>query len=318
MRTRPCYSMVQTITCLCKSTDQRLRLFVMLVLITLFFPAPGAFGGERPTNLGETQESTLADLRLQAALERLQRETEARGKHVLFFHWDAVRSDLLEAMLRKGQLPFLEFLLQRGRLSLETLTVDKSETMSVMPKYLASKRNLGVVGWWQFNRDNLEFHNFGLVPEDALDYLFGLSFPRYPTIIDFLHSRGESVVGGFTLYTRGMERKNYARAYREGLRAFFDRTHLHQAQKITTEFIKIIQRIASNPGENFPLFSFCVLTALDEFAHIDGVSLPEEHKDKEYYSWNRKDPVLLPFFQILDEAVDPKAPFGSPRIRPPL
>ncbi len=317
MRTRPCCTMVQITACLSKNAEQRLRLFVMLVLITLFFPALGTFGGEISKNLEESQNSSLADLRLQAALERLQRETEARGKHVLFFHWDAVRSDLLEAMLHRRQLPFLEFLLQRGRLSLETLTVDKSETMSVMPKYLASKNNFGVMGWWQFNRDNLEFHNFGLVPEDALDYLFGLSFPRYPTIIDFLHSRGESVVGGFTLYSRGIDRKNYARAYREGLRAFFDHTHLHQAQKITTEFTRILRRMASDPGEEFPLFSFCVLTALDEFAHIDGVSLPREERDREYFSWNREDPILRPFFQVIDKAVDPKAPFGAPRIRPP-
>jgi len=317
VRTRPCHTMVQTITYLCKNAEQRLRLFVMLVLITLFFPPLGTFGGEISKSLEESQKSTLADLRLQAALERLQRDPTNQGKHVLFLHWDAVRSDLLEAMLRKRQLPFLEFLLQRGRLSLETLTVDKSETMSVMPKYLASKRNLGVVGWWQFNRENLEFHNFGLILEDALDYLFGLSFPRYPTIMDFLHGRGESVVGGFTLYTRGMARENYGRAYREGLRAFFDHTHLHQAEKVTTEFTKILRRIASNPGEQFPLFSFCVLTALDEFAHIDGMSLPKEEREQEYYSWSREDPILLPFFQIMDKAADPKAPFGAPRFRPP-
>ena len=300
-----------------KSKQERLSLLSIFVFLALFLLSTGAFGREIAKSRGGNQQNILENLRLQSALERFQQDPASRGKHVLFFHWDAVRSDLLEAMLHKKQLPFLEFLLQRGRLSLETLTVDKSETMSVMPKYLASKRNLGVVGWWQFNRENLEFHNFGLVLEDALNYLFGLSFPRYPTIMDFLHSRGESVVGGFTLYTRGMDRKNYARAYREGLRAFFDHTHLHQARKITTEFTTIIRRMASDPGEEFPLFSFCVLTALDEFAHIDGVSLPKEERDRECFSWNREDPILRPFFQVIDRAVDPKAPFGAPRIRPP-
>ncbi len=290
-------------------------------LLSFPFEASEAFGETLfEVEVSEARDKDLGNLRLQGTLERLTRHPNLRGRHVLFFHWDAARSDLTEAMLRSKQLPFLEFLLQRGRLSLKTLTVDKSETMSVIPKYLASKRDLDVVGWWQFNRENLEFHNFGLVPEDALDYLFGLSFPRYPTIMDFLDSRGESVVGGFCLYTRGMARQNYGRAYREGLRAFFDHTHLHQAQEVTTEFLNILRRIASNPAENFPLFSFCVLTALDEFAHIDGVSLSEGTggPGKEaYFFWNRKDLLLQPFFEVMDEAADPEAPFGTPRFRPP-
>ncbi len=311
-----CQQTIRKTSPIAGKSKQRFPLLSAVTFLCLFFLGTAAFGREAVQILREDPD-ILENLRLQGTLERLQRDPEFQGRHVFFFHWDAARSDLLEAMLRKGQLPFLEFLLHRGRLSLETLTVDKSETMSVMPKYLASKRDLDVVGWWQFHRENLEFQNFGLIPEDALDYLFGLSSPRYPTIMDFIDSRGETVVGGFSLYTRGMIRDNYGRAYREGLRAFFDHTHLHQAQEVTTEFLNVLRRIASDPGERFPLFSFCVLTALDEFAHIDGVSLPEKESHREYFSWNREDPILHPFFQVMDEAVDPKAPFQSPRFRPP-
>jgi len=289
-------------------------LFSLGILFSLFFIMEKAYGIEA---ISDDTADILRHFRLEAALERLGRDPSLQNRHVLFFHWDAARSDLTEAMLQKGQLPYLEFLLRRGRLSLVTSTVDKSETMGVVPKYLASKRDLGVVGWWQFNRENLEFHNFGLVPEDALDYLFGLSYPRYPTIMDFLHCRGENTAAGFCLYTRGMERDHYGRAYRQGLKAFFEHTHLKQAEEVTTEYLKVLRRIASNPAEDFPAFSFCMLTALDEFAHIDGMSLPREETSREYFSWTREDTILRPFFDVMDAAVEAPFPFGTPRFRPP-
>jgi len=124
-------------------------LFSLGILFSLFFIMEKAYGIEA---ISDDTADILRHFRLEAALERLGRDPSLQNRHVLFFHWDAARSDLTEAMLQKGQLPYLEFLLRRGRLSLVTSTVDKSETMGVVPKYLASKRDLGVVGWWQFNR----------------------------------------------------------------------------------------------------------------------------------------------------------------------
>lgn len=162
----------------------------------------------------------------------------------------------------------------RGRITYEAATVDKSETMKVIPSYLTSELDsslLGVVGWWQFDRSDFRFHNYWLDPEEVVSYALGLRFPRAPTVLDFLAARGMNLVSGMGLARRGVPFLNYGRAYAEGIEAVGSHTYLRQADATMSAFLAIHNRIHENE-EPPPALSTLLLAAADELSHLEGVS----------------------------------------------
>ncbi len=204
----------------------------------------------------------------------------SEAKHVQIIHLDGIRSDMLEAMLRAGQLPHFESLLSRGRISYNASTVDKSETMKIIQSYLTSRLDTQVVGWWQFNRADFRFRNYWLDPAEVLNYALGLEFPVYPTLQDLLSHQGENLVGGMSLARRGVPFQNYGRAYLEGATAVYDHTYYNQADATMQKFLDIHRRIGSNEEEKSPALSVLLLAAADEITHLNGstaTSGAEEH-----------------------------------------
>jgi hypothetical protein len=175
----------------------------------------------------------------------------SKAPHVLLLHLDGYRPDLTRRLLAAGRLPHLGHLVSRGRVSFAAATVDKSETMKVIPSYLTSRLDssaLGVAGWWQFDRSDFRFHNYWLDPAEVLNYALGLSFPRAPTVQDFLAARGENLVSSMSLARRGVPFENYGRAYLEGIEAVSHHTYLRQADATLEAFLEIHNRIAERVG----------------------------------------------------------------------
>ena len=103
------------------------------------------------------------------------------SSHVLLLHLDGYRADLTRTLLGQRRLPNLGVLVSRGRISYEATTVDKSETMKVIPSYLTSQLDsslLGVVGWWQFDRSDFRFRNYWLDPAEVMNYALGARLSR--------------------------------------------------------------------------------------------------------------------------------------------
>jgi len=221
--------------------------------------------------------------------------------HVLLVHLDGYRPDLTRTLLDQGRLPNLALLASRGRVSYEATTVDKSETMKVIPSYLTSQLDsslLGVVGWWQFDRSDFRFRNYWLDPAEVVSYALGLGFPRAPTVQDFLSARGENLVSGMGLARRGVPFLNYGRAYVEGIEAVGSHTYLRQADATMSAFLDIHRRIAER-SEPSPALSTLLLAAADEFSHLEGVSLP--HGPSEH-CFEREQAADETAFRLLDEA----------------
>lgn len=225
-------------------------------------------------------------------------------RHVLFLHLDGYRADLTRALLEAGRLPHLELLADRGRISYQASTVDKSETMKVVQSYLTSQLDTTVVGWWQFDRSDFRFRNYWLDPAEVLDYALGLTFPRDPTIQDFLASRGENLVSAMSLARRSVPFENYGRAYLEGIEAVGGHTYLRQADATMTAFLGVQRRIAER-GERSPALSTLVLAAADEFSHLEGITTPSESPEHCFHRGEGDDTV----FHLLDE--DAERPFGG-------
>jgi hypothetical protein len=123
--------------------------------------------------------------------------------------------------------------------------------MKVIPSYLTSQLDsslLGAVGWWQFDRSDFRFRNYWLDPAEVVSYALGLSFPRSPTIQDFLAARGENLVSGMSLARRGVPFLNYGRAYAEGIEAVEDTSLPRQADATMSAFLDIHRRIAESPS----------------------------------------------------------------------
>jgi len=224
----------------------------------------------------------------------------AASPHVLLLHLDGYRADLTRTLLERGRLPNLGVLVSRGRISYEAATVDKSETMKVIPSYLTSQLDtslLGVSGWWQFDRSDFRFRNFWLHPAEVVSYALGLSFPRAPTVQDFLSARGENLVSGMSLARRGVPFLNYGRAYVEGIEAVGSHTYLRQADATMRSFLDIHRRIAER-SERSPALSSLLLAAADEFCHAEGVSVPDVESEHCFLRDQQADETA---FRLLDE-----------------
>lgn len=202
-----------------------------------------------------------------------------RPAHVHLMHLDGFRPDLFEQLLDGGQLPNFEFLRSRGRVSFDATTVDKSETMKVIPSYLTSKRDTRVVGWWQFNREAYSdekphyslFENFWLNPTDVVRYAIGVDTVVHPTILDYVSYTGGNPMGGFNLHRRGIKCRDYTRAYKEGAEAaVMNKTYLKQADETMNGVQERWQEITAN-GEPLPRLSTSLLAPADEFSHAEGI-----------------------------------------------
>ncbi len=230
--------------------------------------------------------------------------------HVLLLHLDGYRSDLTRTLLAEGRLPNLSVLASRGRISYEATTVDKSETMKVIPSYLTSQLDtslLGVSGWWQFDRSEFRFRNFWLDPAEVVSYALGLGFPSAPTIQDFLSARGENLVSGMSLARRGVPFLNYGRAYVEGIEAVGSHTYLRQAYATMSAFLDVHRRIAEN-SEPSPALSTLLLAAADEFAHAEGVSALDGSSE---HCFEREQEADETAFRLLDESPTLDRPYFS-------
>jgi hypothetical protein len=228
--------------------------------------------------------------------------------HVLLLHLDGYRADLARELLEQGLLPNLGLLASRGRISYEAATVDKSETMKVIPSYLTSQLDsslLGAVGWWQFDRSDFRFRNYWLDPAEVASYALGLRFPRAPTIQDFLSARGENLVSGMSLARRGVPLLNYGRAYLEGIEAVGSHTYLRQADATMSAFLDIHRRIAEG-SEPSPALSTLLLAAADEHSHAEGVSLPGAPGEHCFAREQEADETV---FRLLDERPDLERPY---------
>lgn len=228
--------------------------------------------------------------------------------HVLLLHLDGYRADLTRTLLEQGRLPNLGLLASRGRISYQATTVDKSETMKVIPSYLTSQLDtslLGVSGWWQFDREDFRFRNFWLHPAEVLSYALGLSFPRAPTVQDYLAARGENLVSGMSLARRGVPFLNYGRAYAEGIEAVGSRTYLRQADATMRAFLAIHRRIAEG-SERPPALSSLLLAAADEFSHAEGVSAPGVESERCFQRDAEADETP---FRLLDENPELEKPY---------
>ena len=223
--------------------------------------------------------------------------------HVLLLHLDGYRADLTRTLLDEGRLPSLGLLASRGRISYEATTVDKSETMKVIPAYLTSQLDsslLGVVGWWQFDRSDFRFRNYWLDPAEVTSYALGLGFPRAPTVQDFLSARGENLVSGMSLARRGVPFPNYGRAYAEGIEAVGSHTYLRQADATMSAFLDIHRRITES-SEPSPALSTLLLATADEFSHAEGVSVPDGSSE---HCFEREREADETAFRLLDEFPD--------------
>lgn len=224
------------------------------------------------------------------------------GKHVQLLHLDGYRPDLTKKLLETGRLPRLAELVARGRISYEATTVDKSETMKVIQSYLTSRLDTRVVGWWQFDREELRFANYWLDPAEVLNYALGLEFPTSPTIQDFLAARNQNLVAGMSLARRGVPFENYGRAYVEGVAAVSDHTYLAQADATMAGFLDVHRRIATG-GEQPPALSTLLLAAADEFSHAYGVTTSSEEA---VHCFRRDDGEIdETVFRLVEDGVDP-------------
>ena len=228
--------------------------------------------------------------------------------HVLLLHLDGYRADLTRELLEQGRLPNLGLLASRGRISYEAATVDKSETMKVIPSYLTSQLDsslLGVVGWWQFDRSDFRFRNYWLDPAEVVSYALGLGYPRAPTIQDFLSARGDNLVSGMSLARRGVPFLNYGRAYLEGIEAVGSQTYLRQADATMSAFLDIQRRITER-SEPSPALSTLVLAAADELSHAVGVSVADGATE---HCFEREQEADETAFRLLDEDPELDRPY---------
>ena len=225
-------------------------------------------------------------------------------RHVHLMHLDGYRRDLFRKMLQAGQLPHLAFLLSRGRISLVTSTVDKSETMKVIQSYVTSRRDTQVVGWWQFDRGDLQFQNYWMDPVGVMNFALGLEFPLYPTVFDLLAYHQEPVIAGFSLHRRSVPFENYSRNYVAGFNAVSEHTYFNQAHETMSSFIEVFDRMAQQEGK-LPTLSTSLLAAADEFAHFLGVVTgdavtPERESAPACFERREDDPTVEQVFQLLD------------------
>ncbi|MGZ3669919.1 MAG: hypothetical protein ACXWR4_08450 [Bdellovibrionota bacterium] len=197
-----------------------------------------------------------------------------QDRHVLMMHLDGFNSDAFQTMLAAGQLPHFAFLSDHGRLSTRASTVDKSETMKVIPSYLSSKVDTHITAWWQFDRSHMAFSNFWVDPMEVVNYALGLDFPLYPTVVDVMARDKQEVIAGFNLFRRGVKFQNYSRVYLEGLDAVSSFRYYRQADASTTELVKLI--LQRSGEQKPPRLITGLLAAADEMTHLNGLTTHQE------------------------------------------
>lgn len=205
---------------------------------------------------------------------------DVNQRFAYFMHLDGWRPDVFKAMLEAGQLPHFKMLLQRGKMSLNGTTVDKSETMKVVQSYMSSRRNTEVVGWWQFNREDFSFRNFWITPEEVLNFAIGPTFPKYPTISDYIVNKGkERVVLGFHLQRRSVPFTDYTRNYIEGGMSTYTHDYYNQEHATLGSVVRKLNEIAKN-NEKLPILTTTLVAAPDEMSHMYGVTKTVRSSEK--------------------------------------
>lgn len=218
-----------------------------------------------------------------------------------FMHIDGLRPDVFEKMLNAGQLPHLQFLRSRGKVSFKTATVDKTETMKVIQSYLTSYHDTEVTGWWQFNRDEKSFFNCDTNPVGILHYSLGLTFPKYPTMLDVVASDNKSVAVGFGLHRRSVPFENYSRNYVAAAGGVLHKEYFNQANATMTSFTNMLLRMARNPQEKLPTLSTSLLAPFDEYAHWKGIVAT---KNDPHHKWKTADVACFNRKPIGDKSRD--------------
>jgi hypothetical protein len=216
------------------------------------------------------------------------------GNHVQLIHVDGFRPDVFRALLDGGQLPHFRILADRGKVSYQAATVDKSETMKVVQSYLTSRNDTEVTAWWQFSRADFQFRNFWIDAAEVANFALGLEFPLRPTIEDYLADKGKTLTASMSLARRGVPFENYGRAYIEGFQAVSSHEYFRQAEATTTQQLDILKRIATEPGK-LPSLSHLLLAPADEFAHAQGVA-SEDGRDEYCFTNDR---IHAPIFELL-------------------
>jgi hypothetical protein len=100
-----------------------------------------------------------------------------------------------------------------------------------------------------------------------------------------------------SLARRGVPFLNYGRAYAEGIEAVGGHTYLRQADATMSAFLAIHRRIAER-GERPPALSHLLLAGADEFAHAEGVSVPDVETE---HCFERETEADETPFRLLDE-----------------
>lgn len=220
-------------------------------------------------------------------------------KHVHLVHLNGLESNAFRALLDIGQLPHIQFLLNRGLVSHEATTVDKSETMKVLMSYLTSQTDTEVVGWSQFNRNEFRFRNFWQNPVDVIHYALGLELPSDPTIFDFLSYKGLGVTSGFGLHRRSVPIDHYVQAHIPSFKAVTAGQSSYKQAHATMETTLALYKKAVEEN-NIPTFSTSLLTPADEYVQSVGITVPADSFEPIFCA-KKEDHLYKPFFTAFEK-----------------
>jgi hypothetical protein len=208
----------------------------------------------------------------------------AKALHVQWQHLDGIRPDVLEALLKSGQLPTLAFTTSRGKTSFRATTSDKSETNAVIPTIFAGVQDTFFTGWWGFNRGE------DADPTAAYTFWDVWTNPRgvqktdrgpgekMPMLPEYYADKGVVQASGFGQMTQGIPAENVSHAYVEGAESVFTHKYIDQAHATMAGFNTVLQSMAAR-GE-YPGFSHVVIAPADEFGHLEGALLPKDASGK--------------------------------------
>ncbi|HXH32684.1 MAG TPA: hypothetical protein VNJ01_17935 [Bacteriovoracaceae bacterium] len=230
--------------------------------------------------------------------------SDRERKHVHLMHLDGFRADVFQRLLQRGRLPHFEFLLNRGKISYDASTVDKSETFKVVESYLTSRRDTYVTGWWQFNRSQFRFKNYWIDPPEVVNYELGLMFPSAPTIYDVIAEKSgpSAAAAGFTLHRRNVAASHYTRNFAAGYKSISEHVYFDQANETMTTFLNMLKKFGKDTNSALPKLTSSMLAPADEWGHLRGiVEIDQASGDRTCF--RRNDPRTEIIFKLLD---DPK------------
>lgn len=248
------------------------------------------------SNISPTREPARSPEKLAFLTER----PLDQDRHVHLMHLDGIQTRVFQEMLKAGQLPHFRFLIENGGSHFAVSTVDKSETMKVIPSILSAKVDTRLTAWWQFDRQTMGFRNFWIDPVEVVNYALGMEFPMYPTILDVVSHHGDptkDLVSAFGLYRRGILPENYSRIYFEGYDAVTSHRYYRQAFSTTTELLAMLHRHAL--AGNYPKLTNSLLAPIDEMIHLNGITKRNETRD-EYCFARPTDESLSPARDVMD------------------